>query len=69
MDELVPVEVVATEAEAETLCQLLRSAGISCTYRVTNLGAGAADGLAFAGPQEIIVRSDDLEFAREVLKQ
>jgi hypothetical protein len=56
MDELVVVEVVATEPEAELLCSLLRSAGIECTYRVTNLGAGAADGLAVGGPQEVIVR-------------
>jgi hypothetical protein len=69
MDELVVVEVVATEPEAELLCSLLRSAGIECTYRVTNLGAGAADGLAVGGPQEVIVRREDLEPAREVLRR
>jgi hypothetical protein len=69
MDELVVVEVVATEPEAELLCSLLRSAGIECTYRVTNLGAGAADGLAVGGPQEVIVRREDLEFAGEVLRK
>ena len=63
MDELVVVEVVASESEAELLCSLLRSAGIECTYRVTNLGAGAADGLAVGGPQEVIVRREDLESA------
>jgi hypothetical protein len=69
MDELVVVEVVATEPEAELLCSLLRSTGIECTYRVTNLGAGAADGLAVGGPQEVIVRREDLEPAREVLRR
>jgi hypothetical protein len=69
MDELVVVEVVATEPEAELLCSLLRSAGIECTYRVTNLGAGAADGLAVGGPQEVIVRREDLESAGEVLRE
>jgi hypothetical protein len=69
MDELVVVEVVASEPEAELLCSLLRSAGIECTYRVTNLGAGAADGLAVGGPQEVIVRREDLESAREVLRK
>jgi Putative prokaryotic signal transducing protein len=69
MDELVVVEVVATEPEAELLCSLLRSAGIECTYRVTNLGAGAADGLAVGGPQEVIVRREDLESAGEVLRK
>jgi hypothetical protein len=67
MDELVVVEVVATEPEAELLCSLLRSAGIECTYRVTNLGAGAADGLAVGGPQEVVVRAEDVESARDVL--
>jgi Putative prokaryotic signal transducing protein len=67
MDELVVVEVVASEPEAELLCSLLRSAGIRCTYRVTNVGAGAADGLAVGGPQEVVVRAEDVESARDVL--
>ena len=67
MDELVVVEVVVSEPEAELLCSLLRSAGIRCTYRVTNVGAGAADGLAVGGPQEVVVRAEDVESAREVL--
>jgi hypothetical protein len=69
MDELVVVEVVASEPEAELLCSLLRSAGIRCTHRVTNVGAGAADGLAVGGPQEVLVRREDLERAREVLRK
>ena len=68
MDELVVLEIVRTEPEAASLCSLLTSAGIACTYRVTNRGAGAADGLAMGGPQEIVVRSEDLESAREVLR-
>jgi hypothetical protein len=67
MDELAVVEVVATQAEAELLCSLLRSEGIRCTHRVSNYGAGAADGMAVGGPQEVIVRSEDLTSAREVL--
>jgi Putative prokaryotic signal transducing protein len=69
MGELVVVEVVASEPEAELLCSLLRSAGIRCTYRVTNVGAGAADGLAVGGPQEVVVRAEDVESAREVLRK
>jgi hypothetical protein len=68
MGELVVIEVVASEPEAELLCSLLRSAGIRCTYRVTNVGAGAADGLAVGGPQEVVVRAEDVESAREVLR-
>jgi hypothetical protein len=67
MDALVALEVVATEAEAEILCGLLRSAGIDCTHRVTNRGAGAADGLSIGGPQAVLVRSEDLASAREVV--
>jgi hypothetical protein len=68
MDALVPVEVVATEAEGEIVCGFLRSAGIDCTLRVTNRGAGAADGLSIGGPQSVLVRADDLESAREVVR-
>jgi hypothetical protein len=51
MDELVVVEVVATEPEAELLCSLLRNAGIKCTHRLSNYGAGASDGMRWAGPK------------------
>lgn len=67
-DELVVVEVVASEPEAELLSSLLRSAGIDATFRVSNYGAGAADGLSVGGPQEVLVRPDDLKTAREVLQ-
>jgi hypothetical protein len=60
MDELVVVKVVGTEPEAELLCSLLRSAGIECAGRQTNLGAGAADGMP-GGPYELVVRPQDLE--------
>jgi hypothetical protein len=69
VDELAVVEVVRTEPEAELLCSLLRSAGIQCASRQTNLGAGAADGLSGVGPYEIIVRSEELSPAREVLRE
>jgi hypothetical protein len=68
MDELVVVEVVATESEAALLSSLLRSAGISSTYRLSNYGAGASDGMPVGGPQEVMVRAEDLPAAREVLR-
>jgi hypothetical protein len=68
MDELVVVETARTEAEAVSLCALLQSAGISCSYRITNTGAGAFDGWSAAAPQEIVVRAQDAELAREVLE-
>ena len=67
MEDLVVFDVVATEPEAQLLCSRLQSAEIQCTYRVSNYGAGAADGLSVGGPQEVLVRREDLERAREVL--
>ena len=69
MEELVVVDVVGSEPEAELLCSLLRSAGIECTRRQTNLGAGASDGLSISGPHEVVVRSEDAAAAREVLQK
>ena len=67
VDDLVTVEVVRTQTEAEMLCSLLRTAGITCTYRLTNQGAGAFDGVPTGGPQEILVRGEELADARSVL--
>jgi hypothetical protein len=68
-DEFVVVEVAGTQPEAELFCSLLRGAGIACMPRLTSRGAGAGDGLAIGGPHEIIVRSQDAQAAREVLRQ
>jgi len=67
VEDLATVEVVNNEVEAEMLCSLLRDAGIECMYRMTNTAAGALGGLGAAGPQEIVVRSEDLAAARAVL--
>ena len=67
MDELVVIDVVPTEPDAELLVGLLRSAGIESTFRQTNVGAGAFDGLP-GGPQEVLVRAEDLDAAREVIR-
>lgn len=68
-DELVAVEVAGNQPEAELLCGLLRTAGIACLARLTSRGAGAGDGLGIAGPHEIVVRADDAQAAREILRQ
>jgi hypothetical protein len=67
-DGLVVVEVFGTEQESEVVCGLLRSAGIECLTRQTNVGAGASDGLTVVGPYEVVVRAEDLEAAREVVR-
>ena len=68
MSGLTRLVVVANEPEAELVCQLLRTEGIDCFYRVTNAGAGALDGaMAPAGFREVIVHSEDLDEARALL--
>ena len=69
MDELVVVDVVANEPEAELLCSRLRSAGIECLPKLTNRGAGAGDGLSTAGAHEILVSPEDAQSARELLRK
>ena len=68
-DELVVVEVAASQPEAEMLCSLLRSAGITCMPRLTSRGAGAGDGLGIGGQHEIMVRSKDAQAARKILRR
>ena len=68
-DDWVVVEVADSEPEAELLCSLLRSAGIECLPRLTNSGAGAGDGLGTVGAHDILVRSEDAQDAREILRE
>jgi hypothetical protein len=67
MGELVRLVVVRNVPEGEMVRALLADAGIESLLRVTDVGAGAMDGLATGGPQEVLVRADDVERAREVL--
>jgi hypothetical protein len=68
MDEPVVAKIVGSEPEAELLCSLVRSAGIECEARQTNLGAGASDGMP-GGPYELVVSPQDLDDAREILRE
>jgi hypothetical protein len=68
-DEFVVVEVARTQPEAEMICALLRDAGIPCLPQLTSRGAGAGDGLGIAGLHEIMVRSQDAQAAREILRE
>ncbi len=69
MDDLVVVEAVATEPEAELICSVLRNNGIRCLQRQTTLGAGMTDGMPVGGPREIVVRAEDLDAARATLER
>jgi hypothetical protein len=59
--------VVGNSMEAETICGLLRTEGIACDHRQTDIGAGAGDGVGDSGPREIVVARDDLESARQLV--
>jgi Putative prokaryotic signal transducing protein len=64
---LARVTIVPNELEAELLCALLRSAGITCGHRITDYGAGAWDGVPTGGPREVVVPESRLGDARAVL--
>jgi len=68
MDEPVRVTIAPNEVAADLVCSFLRAEGIRCAHRITNLGAGAWDGVPNAGgPREILVDPADLLAAREAL--
>ena len=59
--------VVGNSMEADTICGLLRTEGIACDHRQTDVGAGAGDAVGDSGPREILVARDHLESARQVV--
>ena len=59
--------VVGNSLEAETICGLLRTEGIACHHRQTDIGAGAGDAVGDGGPREILVLRDDLLTARQLV--
>ncbi len=67
MEDAVVLKVVSDEPEAEIVCGLLRSAGIECGYRETDVIDAALEDFTAAGPREILVHSSDLDAARALL--
>ena len=61
----VKLTVVANEGEAEIVCSILRTEGIRCGYRTTDVSAES--GLDFGGWREILVETADETRAREIL--
>jgi hypothetical protein len=59
--------VVGNSMEAETICGFLRTEGIACDHRHTDMGAGAGDAVGDGGPREILVARDDLESAQQLV--
>ena len=64
----VRLTVVGDAMEAETICGLLRTEGIACDHRQTDMGVGAWEATGSGGPREILVGADDLERAQELIK-
>jgi hypothetical protein len=64
----VRLTVVGDGMEAEAICGLLRTEGIACNHRQTDMGVGAWDATGSGGPREILVVASDLERARELIK-
>jgi putative signal transducing protein len=70
MSELVVLDVVGSEPEAEIILALLRTEGIQAIAQKTNFAVGLADASSSgAGPREILVHAENLERAREVLEE
>jgi hypothetical protein len=67
--DLAVIDVVGSELEAILVCAILRDAGVPAMHRVTNLGSGAMDGLTTGGPRAIVVRPEDLDLARRVIRE
>jgi hypothetical protein len=67
-EDLVAVDTVGTEFEADAVCGLLREAGIECMHRATTMSAGVLGGVG-QGAREVLVRPADAERAREVLAE
>ena len=68
-EESVVLTVVPSETEAEVLCGLLQANGIECGYRETDAIDSPIEDFIPAGPQEVLVREDDLEAARALLPE
>jgi hypothetical protein len=60
--------VVGDGIEAETICGLLRTEGIACSHRQTDMGVGAWEATGSGGPREIIVSPTDIDRALELIR-
>jgi putative signal transducing protein len=67
MPGLVHLTFLPNEYEAELLCALLRTEGIECDQRSTNLSVGMMDGMPGGGPREVVVAEQSLTRAQELL--
>ena len=71
-DEVIKLTEAASEPEAAEICGYLEANGIKAMYDTGGVEGPAAIsqlGDAFGGGQEILVRSEDAERARELLAE
>jgi putative signal transducing protein len=66
-DPGVVLTTVASEAEAELVCGLLRANGIECGYRDTEAIESSLEDFIASGPREVLVHAADLELAKELI--
>jgi hypothetical protein len=66
--DLVILDVVPTELEANLMCSILRDVGIECFHRPTTQSVGAGDGWPLAGPREIVIHPKDIDQARRAVE-
>jgi len=70
VSELVVLQVVGSEPEAEIILSLLRTEQIPAIAQKTNFAVGLADASSSgAGPREILVHEENLERARRILEE
>jgi type III secretory pathway lipoprotein EscJ len=70
VSELVVLDVVGSEPEAEIILALLRTEGIQAIAQKTNFAVGLADASSSgAGPREILVHEENLARARQILDE
>ena len=73
-DAIVKLTEAASETEAAMICGFLESRGIRATYDKGTIDAspmspGGAMSGPFVGRQEIVMRAEDLEAARQALAE
>jgi hypothetical protein len=62
---VVTLTAVQNEPEAEVICGLLRSSGIKCFHRTTEMSSSAYGAVS---PTEVVVDEADLARAQKVLE-
>jgi Putative prokaryotic signal transducing protein len=67
LGEGVVLTVVSSPPEADIVCGLLRSAGIDCGYRDTEVIDSPLEDFIESGSVEVLVPEQELEAARQVL--